>query len=426
MKHGSDNYGHRLTRLAASLALMLAGPTAFADDLSGPPLKNGVGLHGPMTWGRTDAAHTQYTWPVYADAKYDVPVALLAKVKAAGFDMIRLTIDPGPFLAAKGAQSDDMDKRLMDTVAAIRQTGLDVIVDFHPIGMLKAYAPDRLEANSEGVFDAYVGMVRHVAGLLAPQSEHVAIEVMNEPQLGYNPKEASHLQGMEVALFKAVRAGSPDMTVIVSGGRGGGIDGLLNLDPTPFDKNTRFSFHYYLPYIFSMQGVKNGSGDARVWQFVSGLPYPANPSDLVKYWVPVKIQIDASNLSPEDKARVKESGEKQLDAYFNGKGTPAAIKADFDKVSQWAQAHGIPAERIFVGEFDTTQNIPGHQASSPDDRARWLTDVRTAAESRGFHWSLWNLGKVSESGGMTLVSVTDPQTLDAKTLKALGKQPATQ
>ena len=33
--------------------------------LAGPPLKNGVALHGPMTWGQTNAAQTWYAWPVY-------------------------------------------------------------------------------------------------------------------------------------------------------------------------------------------------------------------------------------------------------------------------------------------------------------------------------------------------------------------------
>ena len=66
--------------------------------LAGPPLKNGVALHGPMTWGRTNAAQTWYAWPVYTSPAYDVPTALLQKVKAAGFDYIRLSVDPGPFL----------------------------------------------------------------------------------------------------------------------------------------------------------------------------------------------------------------------------------------------------------------------------------------------------------------------------------------
>ena len=80
---------------------------------------------------------------------------------------------------------------------------------------------------------------------------------MNEPQLGYDFLSQRRWQGMIKDLYQAVRAESPDMVVVVSGGRGGGLDGLLNLDPAPFagDPQVRYSLHYYLPYIFSHQGV---------------------------------------------------------------------------------------------------------------------------------------------------------------------------
>jgi endoglucanase len=104
-------------------------------------------------------------------------------------------------------------------------------VDFAPIRMVKAYAAEHLESD---LFPAYADMIRRSARLLAGLgTEHIAIEPMNEPQSGYDPISRLRWQGMMKRLYDAVHAESPDMTVIVTGGRGGGLDGLLDLDPTP-------------------------------------------------------------------------------------------------------------------------------------------------------------------------------------------------
>ena len=52
-------------------------------------------------------------------------------------------------------------------------------------------------------------------------------------------------QGMMQRLYRAVRDESPDMTVILTGGRGGILEGLVELDPRPdaADPNVRYSFH---------------------------------------------------------------------------------------------------------------------------------------------------------------------------------------
>ena len=93
-----------------------------------------------MTWGRGNAAQTWYAWPVYTSPAYDVPTALLQKVKAAGFDYIRLSVDPGPFLAFTGDKLNTLNQRLLTVVGQIRQAGLDVVIDFHPISMIPGMA----------------------------------------------------------------------------------------------------------------------------------------------------------------------------------------------------------------------------------------------------------------------------------------------
>jgi endoglucanase len=407
----------RFAAFVSAVTALALGETCAAPAEASPPLKNGVALHGPLTWGKTDPDRTTYAWPLYEDPRYDVPVALLRKVKAAGFDFIRLTVDPGPLLAFKGAQRDELDRRMTDTIARIRDTGLDVLVDFAPIRMVKPYAAEHLETD---LFPAYTDMIRHSARMLTGLgTDHIAIEPMNEPQ-----QDGPKWQEKMKSLYGAVRAESPEMTVIVTGGRGGGLDGLLALDPTPFagDANVRFSLHYYLPYIFSHEGVLTSVKHARIWAYTTGLPYPAKPEQLAEFWALVKTRVQAANLPPGEEAEILADGSRQLDDYFNGQGTRAGIAANLDRVSGWADSHHIPPARIFVGEFGATQKSPSHDGALPQDRARWLSDVRQEIEGRGFRWSLWNLNDKG-SGGMTLVSATDDTAIDPTTAAAVGMRP---
>ena len=113
--------------------------------------------------------------------------------------------------------------------------------------------------------------------------------------------------------------------------------------------------------------------------------------------------------------------QEQIEDYFNGKGTRAAIAADLDRVSRWAEANHIDPAQIFVGEFGATQSFPGHAAADPADRAAGCR-TRQEIEGHGFHWSLWSLTGVGPSGGMTLVSPTDENAIDPRTAAAVGKQ----
>src|SRR5262245_2930502 len=87
---------------------------AIAADA--PPLEAGVGLHGPLTWGHTDAAHARYLTPVYAGAEYALPLPLLREVKASGFDFIRLSVDPGPLIALEEAEREALEAQVADAV----------------------------------------------------------------------------------------------------------------------------------------------------------------------------------------------------------------------------------------------------------------------------------------------------------------------
>ena len=131
--------------------------------------------------------------------------------------------------------------------------------------------------------------------------------------------------------------------------------------------------------------MKSPGKDARIWEFITELPYPADPVRLAEYRASAKTRIEASgNLRPTEQADIEANGKKQLEDYFNGRGTRAATAADFDKVMRWAEANHIKPGQIFVGEFGVTQETPSHGGALPEDRARWFSDVRREAERRVF------------------------------------------
>jgi len=400
-----------------ALALMLP---AASGETSGPPLRAGVSLGNVLTWGRTNRARTEYASPVYEGREFAVPVDLLRKVKACGFDFIRLTVDPGPFIALKGTKRDALDAQLLTTVKEIEDTGLDVLVDFHPIHMVKAYAPDQVEGNA---FPAYAEMIRRSAKLLARLDlRHIAIEPMNEPQSGYTLLSQWRWQKMAEQLYDAAHAASPDLTVVITGGRGGNIDGLVGLDPGHFKGgNVRYSFHYYLPYTFTMQGVIDKNASRQTGPYIVGLPYPAMPQDLDAYWQGAQKRIEgAPDIAQDDRAWIRSEVHKELEAYFTKEATQAYIAGQFARVSEWAKNNGIPAGQIFLGEFDASRQGPKNDGGQQDSRLRWLADVRTEAEKRGFTWCFWGLS--GEGGdGMVLVTIGNQTQIDMRTAAALGK-----
>ena len=76
-------------------------------------------------------------------------------------------------------------------------------------------------------------------------------------------------------------------------------------------------------------------------------------------------------------------------------------------MEEWARQRGLA---ITCNEFGV------YRKANPDERARWLTDVRTALEKRNVGWNMWDY-----SGGFGVVSKQSGKTVvDEGTVKALG------
>lgn len=395
----------------------------FVNVEGGPPLRRGVGVHNVLNSANVNVAGTAYTWPPFSGPDHELSKDIIRQVKDAGFDFVRLTVDPGPFLYFVGSRRAQLDEILADTIRRFRVAGLDVLVDFHANDQLPAYASSAIVADeNSALFARYLATIARTARLLSTfNRENVAIEVMNEPPSGYGSATQQVWQRMAQAMHAAVRQAAPDLLVVLSGGQSGSIDGLLILDPTPFSgSNVRFSFHYYDPKNFTHQGIHEDIDptNVRIWGYLSGIGYPADQNGLSAMWTSFRARVAADmTLSRAERQLVLNAGSTALPAYFNGLAARDRIPQNFDRVVAWCGRYGINPGKVFLGEFGTTRqgsdlNVDG---ASPASRSRWLSDIVAAAGSRAFTWSIWELYGY---GGMAIVS--NGKTIDRATLTAIG------
>jgi endoglucanase len=416
---------HFIVALVAELLLtlpLLAATQDLAASKNFPCFHRGVAIHNMMNWAAVEPSDpSRYVFPAFVGPNYEVSDTLLRNVAAAGFDFVRLTIDPGPFLQFTGTKRDALDQHLKGVVERLLRNGFCVIVDFHPISQVSKYAPEKLvQGSDDPLFIAYAGVIRRTARVLATlHTSRVALELMNEPQYGWDPATAERWQRLLEHLHREARAEAPDLLLVLSGARGGDIKGLLALNPAPFTgSRVLYSFHYYERHDFTHQGVKSTTPSALPWRFISGLPYPAQSADPDRVWQRIQQNIlTDQGISADERRLALQQVRERVASYIASGFSRRQIASDFDSVRAWAEQHGIDPHAILLGEFGVTRTYGMYRASDPLSQEAWMRDVRSEAELHGFRWALWAL---SGYGGMALVERDGGDKLDPVSLRALG------
>jgi endoglucanase len=376
----------------------------------------GVAIHDAMNWATMAPGNTHYVFPPFSDAQHPLTPDELAIIRHAGFDFVRLTVDPGPFLQFQGARRDAAYGILRQRVQTILAADLSAIVDFHPVGQDADYGPKAIVQGADTpLFAAYCDMLARVARVLdGLHTNRVALELMNEPSIGGTADTNAAWQAMEENAYRGVRAASPHLGIVVAGGLAGAYTGLLKLDPSPFasDPNTIFTFHYYLPFEFTHQSLAN----VPAVRTAADIPYPALARPLRDSVDALRARLDKSNTSAVQKAADTALGVACLIRYRASNFSRADIHSAFDQVAAWATDHRIPRSRIFLGEFGVVRTYGRYQGARNSERVRWLGDVREEAEAHGFFWSIWAYrGK----GGMAIIKNDTTDEIDPVTLRAL-------
>lgn len=409
-------------RLIAALFSLLV----VATPLQAAPLQlgRGVGLHEWLNWSpvtedrayRRPPYRTVEQWLSGERPLSDWPAGdPFARIRALGFDFVRLTVDPGPLLAGGAAERNEALAVLSRAVRQVTAADLAVVFNLHVVSQVPAYGMDMVDggADSDGIA-RYRAMVRDVAAMLADiGADKVAFEPYNEP--AYYPCDAGGTEDWQQIMANTVadiRAVSADLTVVATGACGGSITGLTDIDPVFDDANILYSFHMYEPHAFTHQRAEEADG------FFSGLPWPAQGGspERVRRHLSAFMQSAGLNRLKEvvNLARMDE----RMETYFGENWDDAMLKARIGEAVDWAKRNAIPPSRLFMGEFGVIRLTADGRAGAYDaDRLRYLRTVRKTAEENGVPWSVW---EYSNPHGMTIIEPQGLAVPDEAMLEALG------
>lgn len=313
------------------------------------------------------------TWTTSADCTL---------IKSAGFDHVRLSVNPEPMMNA--AQRRDGTAEyfgyLDAAVKMILDAGLAVEIDMHPDSDFK----QRLDKDDEFV-ERFADFWRMVAQHYSSwDPDLVFFEILNEPEM----RDGYRWYGVEAKIAAAIRRVAPAHTILASGASWDNDDDMVFLEPLP-DPNVIYVFHFYEPHIFTHQGATWG---AFYWHWLKGLHYPSSPENAAQ----------VATLVPEARERL------QVIRYGQDHWDASRIEAEINQAADWANQHHVP---VTCNEFGVFRNF-----SDPSDRAAWLKDVRTALEHHKIGWAMWDY-----SGSFGVVTKKDGKaTLDETTVRALG------
>ena len=405
---------NRRAVIGGAVALTLAGPAraAPAEPLA---LRRGISLSPWFSLTQEfPAPRTDYACPPFQPDRPVPNADDLRRLAEAGFDFVRLPIDPGPFAAFAGAQRERLFGILSEAVDQILASRLSLVLNVQANAATHHYNPDRFYGSATAPqFPAYRDVVVELArrfGSRAPG--RIALEPVNEPPQACGAVAWNRVQA---ALLGAARTAAPSLTLVATGACGGMGPGLTALDPAAFAAlgPVLFTFHFYEPYLFSHQGAP-WMKDEPIYRALNDVPWPARAGKLEETLAAVRSRMRADTQTSEaDKAAAYAVTETKLKEYFAADPDRGYLDRNLVDIRTWADLYGIPPRRILMGEFGALKSDARYVASRAPDRARYIRDVREAAEAAGFAWAFWNL-----FDGLGLMD--DAHRIDPAIIAALG------
>jgi endoglucanase len=400
--------------ILAVVAILLFPSLAGAETIV---LKRGLPTDIWLTWPEGADLDQEKFINVFPEYRQEFKGGEFKLVKDAGFDFVRLTIDPAIFLSNRRPEKT---KRLLAgvraAIAEIRAAGLKVNVDMHSIPRDGNNPGTDQVLASTALFDQYLEVVTDIGKVVAEYPiNDVSFEPLNEPTIdctydlnGANPRWPNMLK----RLHETSRKAAPRTTLVLSGACWGGSDGLVALKPAAIkDDNIIWSFHSYDPFVFSHQGA---SWTEDVVGYVSGLSFPPVKGSKGKVMKAALAQIKAADVSANRKKVLIKDLQVYLDRYYE-KGAPQVdAKAPFVQVAAWAKKNKIEPSRILLGEFGA---IRGDKFAPHTDEARapLVKLIRSEAEARGYGWSCW-----SWSGSFGMSRTPQSRDFSPVLMQALG------
>ncbi|MER9294973.1 glycoside hydrolase family 5 protein [Mesorhizobium sp. M0621] len=398
-------------------ALLVLAELAWPSQAATFSMKRGLNLDQWTTWPGEDQWGDAKAILPYPEWRKFLGEDDLKALKDAGFDFLRMPVDPSPFLSGQTlALRDSLYASVLDSVRMINRAGLKVVVDMHliPAGGSRKIGMAEVMADRQ-TFDAYIETVRRMARTLASvDAAQVAFEPMNEPIVDCDSAGTNLWPDRQRKLFAAARSSATKLTLVLTGACYSAASSLEKIDPKTIpDDNVIWTFHSYDPFLLTHQGA-TWAGD--FIPYVTGLPYPLTA-------VPrAQLDVTLDTIRARIKAEAPWTRQSGLLAYLDEQvasmDSPdkllGLMDAPFKKVEAWAKANAIKPENITLGEFGMVRQEYGNAYVMPAEyRAAYVRDMIARAEAHGFSWSVWSYG-----GAFGIVDAFDgdkaePNVMDA-------------
>lgn len=299
---------------------LFAGTSAFAEEPEIFALNKSLGRG--VNFGNALEAPKEGDWGVKIKDEY------FAKIKAAGFDSIRLPVKWNAYAKKTAPYTIDpaIFKRVDHLLDLAEKNKLNVVLNIHHF--------DEFDNDPDAFADMFVGLWKQIATHYKDRPASLYFELMNEPHDKLTDKRWNEYLPKGLA---AVRESNPTRPVIVGPASWNAIWILPKLE-LPKDDRLIVTVHMYNPHEFTHQGA----------------PWAGDKIKAIKNrsWVGTDSQM-------------------------------AALKKELDIASNWAKKNNRP---IYLGEFGTFEKVP------EESRVKWTKAVTREAETRGWSWAYWEFG----------------------------------
>jgi endoglucanase len=334
-------------------------------------LTHGMNLSGWFGgWGDYSPEHTS-TYITEADFQ---------SMHAMGVQYVRFPLDP--VLMTQGGllahNKEELWKRIDHALDIAMNAGIAVDFVVFPRDDYKQRLAT--QAGADQFIMLWQVLAAHLNGR---DPDKFFFELMNESEV----EDSYRWFGIQSSAVRAIRQIDTKHTIIASGAHYDSLDNLIAME-TINDPNVIYTFHFYEPYAFTHQGAAWGSNE---WNYFKNIPYP-----------PVSSQIEERMKDvPGDLARY------ELYLYGAGGWNESTIRQRIAFAAQWGHERDVP---VICNEFGAYRDT-----APADARARYLHDVRSALETNGIGWGMWdwsgNFGLVTHHGDQIVPDAADVQAL---------------
>jgi endoglucanase len=198
----------------ACFLLLTAGAPAATFTM-----ERGLNLDIWTTWPEPEHWDDEEVLANFPEWRKGLAAGNLADIRKAGFDFVRVPIDPAIFL--EDASEERIGRLIKGTLASIdllHKAGLKVVVDFHLIPSDTRKIGTKQVIADTALFERYLVMVERVGkALAATDPATTAFEPLNEPVIDCDPQAAPRWPPMLKRLYASARRAAPAHTLVLSG-----------------------------------------------------------------------------------------------------------------------------------------------------------------------------------------------------------------